>query len=148
MRPTEIIIHCSATKEGADFSIKDIDRWHRERGFKKVGYHYVIRLDGTIEEGRKENEVGAHCLGHNGRSIGICYIGGLDSEGKPKDTRTPEQNEALYNLISKLVLKYDLRQEDIKLHNQFSSKACPCFSKGQFDLGYDEWLKKQILNTE
>lgn len=148
MKPTEIIIHCSATKEGVNYDLKDIDSWHRGRGFKKVGYHFVIRLDGTIETGRGENEVGAHCTGHNGRSIGICYIGGLGEDGKPKDTRTPEQLEALYLLISKLVLKYDIKEEDIRVHNEFANKACPCFSKAQFDLGFNEWLKEQIINTE
>lgn len=146
MKPTEIIVHCSATKEGKDFNIKDIDTWHKQRGFKKVGYHYVVRLDGTIEEGRKENEVGAHCTGHNGRSIGICYIGGLDEEGEPKDTRTAEQKEALFTLISKLLLKYDLTLEDIHTHNEFSNKACPGFGKGDFDREFEVWLKETLIN--
>lgn len=88
MKVQEIIIHCSATKEGVDFKAKDIERWHKQRGFKKIGYHYVIDLDGTIEQGRKETENGAHTVGHNSIALGICYIGGLDKNGKPKDTRT------------------------------------------------------------
>ena len=84
----EIILHCTATKEGIDFNATDIDRWHKERGFKKIGYHYVIRLDGTIEEGRPLEEMGAHATGHNAHSIGIVYVGGLDKKGKSKDTRT------------------------------------------------------------
>lgn len=79
----EIIIHCSATREGQDFSVKDIDRWHKQRVFLMVGYHYIIRLDGTIEQGRPLEMIGAHCTGHNAHSIGICYIGGLDSNGNP-----------------------------------------------------------------
>lgn len=84
----EIIIHCSDTKEGLDFNANDIDRWHKQKGWKRIGYHYVILLNGTIEQGRELEAVGAHTKGHNAHSIGICYIGGLDKNGKPKDTRT------------------------------------------------------------
>ena len=75
-----IIIHCSATAEGKDFGAKDIDRWHRARGWNGIGYHYVIRLDGTIEKGRDVSKVGAHCAGVNSISVGVCYIGGLAAE--------------------------------------------------------------------
>ncbi|WP_285658498.1 N-acetylmuramoyl-L-alanine amidase, partial [Helicobacter bizzozeronii] len=95
----KVIIHCSATKEEKDFCALDIDRWHKERGWKCVGYHYVIKLDGTIEKGRALADVGAHCVGQNKDSIGICYIGGLDSWNKSKDTRTPKQKEALKDLF-------------------------------------------------
>ena len=71
-----IIVHCSATKAGQDFTAADIDRWHRERGFNGIGYHYVIRLDGRLEKGREIDLAGAHCKGWNERSVGICYIGG------------------------------------------------------------------------
>ena len=84
----EIIIHCSATKEGLNFNANDIDRWHKQRGFKRIGYHFVILNDGTIQQGRELASIGAHCTNHNAHSIGICYIGGLDENGKPKDTRT------------------------------------------------------------
>lgn len=146
MKPNEIILHCAATKEGQEFTIKDIDSWHRKRGFKKVGYHFVIKLDGTIEIGRAENEIGAHCLKHNSKSIGICYIGGLDSEGKPKDTRTKEQKEAMYRLVGGLMLKYDLKPEDIHTHSEFANKACPCFTREEFLNELDNWLKDNILN--
>lgn len=81
---SEIIIHCADTPEGRDDSIEDIRRWHKARNFKDVGYHYVIRLDGTLEKGRMIEDVGAHCTGHNAESIGICYIG-----GKTADMKTP-----------------------------------------------------------
>ncbi len=81
-----IIIHCSATRAGQDFTAADIDRWHRQRGFRSIGYHFVVRLDGTIEPGRDVALDGAHCTGWNHRSIGICYIGGLDKNGRPADT--------------------------------------------------------------
>lgn len=132
MKISEIILHCSATKEGKEFSIKDIDKWHRDRGFKKVGYHYVIKLDGTIEKGREENEIGAHCTNHNNKSIGICYIGGLDDNGKPKDTRTQLQKDSLNNLVKDLMKKYGLKLEDVHGHYEFANKACPCFKIESF----------------
>ena len=76
-----IIVHCSATKARQDFTVADIDHWHRQRGFNGIGYHYVIRLDGKLEKGRDVALAGAHCKGWNERSVGICYIGGLDKNG-------------------------------------------------------------------
>lgn len=126
MRPiNKIILHCSATKEGKNFTVKDIDEWHRQRGFKCIGYHYVIYLDGTVHKGRDESKVGAHCSGHNSFSIGICYIGGLDVNGKPKDTRTDKQKAAIKSLVAELKLKYP--DATIHGHNEFANKACPCF---------------------
>lgn len=127
----EIILHCSATKEGQNFKAKDIDAWHKQRGFKGIGYHYVIDLDGTAETGRSEDEIGAHCLNHNARSIGVCYIGGLDTTGKAKDTRTPQQKAALAKLVADLKLKYP--NATVHGHNEFANKACPCFTvKNEF----------------
>ena len=98
-----IIIHCSATPEGKDFTTADIDRWHRQRGFASIGYHFVIYRDGSVHHGRPLAQVGAHCQGHNAHSIGICYIGGLTADGKhPKDSRTEEQKSALVALLRKL----------------------------------------------
>ena len=96
---TEIIIHCSATTEGKDFTVEDIDRWHRQRGFNGIGYHFVIYRDGSIHAGRSKRQIGAHCKGHNTISIGICYIGGLSTNGKPKDTRTAAQKASLRALV-------------------------------------------------
>ena len=81
----EIIIHCSATREGRDYTVADIDRWHRERGFFCIGYHFVIYRDGSIHVGRSVEEVGAHCKGHNTVSIGVCCrsIQGWQAEGYP-----------------------------------------------------------------
>lgn len=85
----EIIVHCSATAEGKDFTVADIKKWHLQRGFNDIGYHYVIYRDGSINKGRDESIIGAHCTGHNSYSIGVCYIGGVGIDGKtPKDTRT------------------------------------------------------------
>ena len=130
----EIILHCSATPEGRAYSIKDITRWHKERGFTTIGYHYVIHLDGSVHKGRNEAIGGAHCVGHNANSIGVCYIGGLAKDGKtPKDTRTPEQKNALARLVMELVCKYP--EASVHGHNEFSEKACPCFNvKNEFTI--------------
>ncbi|NDV93534.1 N-acetylmuramoyl-L-alanine amidase [Dysgonomonas sp. 521] len=120
-----IILHCSATQEGQSFTVEDITRWHKARGFRTIGYHFVIYLDGTVHKGRDISEIGAHVAGHNAGSIGICYIGGLDANGNPKDTRTPEQIAAMAALISGL--KAFLPDATIHGHYEFANKACPCF---------------------
>ena len=83
-----IIIHCSATPSNRDYSVLDIDRMHIQKGYSCIGYHYYITKDGVIHYGRPISKVGAHCLGMNDKSIGICYEGGLNSDFKPEDTRT------------------------------------------------------------
>ncbi|MBD5369919.1 MAG: N-acetylmuramoyl-L-alanine amidase [Bacteroides sp.] len=129
-RPEKIIIHCSATKEGRDFTAADIDRWHRARGFLRIGYHYVVRLDGTVEPGRAESETGAHCpqQGMNRRSVSICYIGGLDSCGTPKDTRTSGQKRSILALIASIRSRHG--HLPVCGHRDIPgvAKACPCFS--------------------
>jgi len=123
-----IIIHCSATKAGRDFHASDIDRWHKERGWDGIGYHQVVDLDGTVEPGRPESKAGAHCKGHNADSIGICYIGGLDKNGNPADTRTELQKAALAGLVA----GYKSRFPNAKVvgHRDMPNvhKACPCFN--------------------
>lgn len=104
---TLIIVHCSANRSGSALRMVDMDRYHRSLGWKGCGYHYVIPTDGTIEPGRPEERVGAHCRGHNAHSIGICYIGGLTAEGKtPQDTRTEAQKVALRQLLTDLHIRY------------------------------------------
>lgn len=134
MRPiSRIIIHCTATRSGQNVNAKIIDGWHRNQGYKKIGYHYVILEDGTIEKGRDEADVGAHCLGYNNGSIGICYCGGIDANGKACDSRTQAQKRALRELVRQLCEKYPIK--DIAGHNEFSCKACPCFDvKKEFKL--------------
>ncbi len=122
---THIIVHCSATPEGQDVSAADIDHYHRSRGFACIGYHWVVRRDGPVERGRSESLVGAHCRGLNRCSIGVCYVGGVDAAGHPKDTRTAAQRTALRHLLSELRRRYpDAR---IYGHRDFAPKACPCF---------------------
>lgn len=129
----EIIVHCSATPEGRNVTVKDIDTWHRQRGFRCIGYHYVIYLDGSVHTGRPESQVGAHCLGHNSHSIGVCYIGGVAKDGKtPKDTRTDAQKESLIKLIKELKVKYP--KATVHGHREYANKACPSFDVQKSDL--------------
>lgn len=134
---TEIIIHCSATEEGKDFTVFDIDRWHKARKFSEIGYHFVIYNDGKIICGRELNKIGAHTTGHNTGTIGICYIGGLDKNRKPKDTRTYQQLNAMYNLVNAL-LDYFPSIKKVSAHYDYANKACPSFS-------VEQWLEETGL---
>lgn len=139
-----IIIHCSGTKAWQDFTAADIDRWHRNRGFDSIGYHYIIRLNGKIEKGRDVSLPGAHCVGWNEHSIGICYIGGLNTTGEPTDTRTKAQKRVMYELIQELQREYKIIQ--VMGHRDTSPdlngngviepfefvKSCPCFDVKEF----------------
>lgn len=123
----EIIVHCTATPQGKNFTVEDIDRWHKERGWKGIGYHYVVYLDGTVHEGRDVDVMGAHCTGHNKNSIGVVYIGGLDASGKKAfDSRTTEQRISLMNTIKELKSLYP--NATVHGHNEFAAKACPSFN--------------------
>ena len=122
----EIIVHCTATPEGKDYTVAEIRRWHLARGFSDIGYHYIIHLDGEIETGRDVDISGAHCTGHNAHSIGISYVGGVAKDGKtPKDTRTLDQKAALANLLIDLRRLYP--NAKIHGHRDFANKACPSF---------------------
>lgn len=122
---TLIVVHCSANRAGSALRLADIDRYHRSLGWKGCGYHYVIPTDGTLEEGRPEAEVGAHCRHHNRHSIGICYIGGLSADGTPADTRTEAQRATLRLLAS---LHRRFPRALIVGHRDLDPlKACPCF---------------------
>ena len=135
-----IVIHCSATEQWRDVSVDEIRRWHKLRGFKDIGYHYVIGLDGTVHAGRSVSMMGAHAMGYNDKSIGICYVGGLERNTKePMDTRNPKQKESLVNLVETIKnifdIKYidghrdlsvDLNGDGVITPNEWM-KQCPCF---------------------
>lgn len=130
----KIIIHCSATPPEMDIGRDEIRRWHLDRGWTDIGYHYVIRRNGTMQLGRDtdqdgnvDEEVGAHTLGYNSTSIGICLVGGLngDADDKPEDHFTQEQIAKLKALIRTLLSRYP--RASVHGHNEFAAKACPCF---------------------
>lgn len=121
----KIIVHCTATPYRMVVTAKMVDAWHREKGWAGIGYHYLVRLDGEVEKGRAEWQIGAHCKGHNTNSIGIAYVGGLDAYGHPADTRTPEQKHSLCVLIAQLRRKYG--PIPVYGHSDFAAKDCPCF---------------------
>lgn len=123
-----IILHCSATRCNSDYTVEQLLRDHRARGFRTIGYHFYIRRDGTISRHRALLEVGAHCRPFNRCSIGICYEGGLDEDGHPADTRTPEQTEQLFRLIPMLLKLFP--GAGLRGHRDMPGsvpKACPCF---------------------
>ncbi len=123
---TLIIVHCSANRAGSALRLADIDRHHRSLGWKGCGYHYVFPTDGTLEEGRPEAEMGAHCRHHNRHSIGICYIGGLSADGTPADTRTEAQRATLRRLLASLHRRFP-RALIVGHRGLDPLKACPCF---------------------
>ena len=141
-----LIVHCSATPPswmmGHDVKAKrdEIDRWHKDRGWKGIGYHYVIDRDGSIATGRHLNTTGAHVAGHNTGSVGICLIGGRWPDGrwglatdKFSQHFTPQQDKALRKLIADLQEKYPAIKT-IKGHNDYTDqKGCPSFK-------VSEWL--------
>jgi len=123
----KIILHCSATREGQDISVDTIRKWHVDgRGWSDIGYHYIVSIDGQIEEGRPIDRSGAHTKGLNSNSIGCCYIGGVETDGRtPKDTRNAEQLIAIANLLDALMEMYP--DATLHGHNEFANKACPSF---------------------
>lgn len=145
-----LVVHCSATRAAADIGAADIRRWHLEKGWADIGYHYVIRRDGTLETGRAEDSVGAHVKGFNQVSLGICLVGGLAPGGAPENNYTPEQFASLRALLTELKRRYP--KAGIRGHRDFSPdrngddqitpnefiKACPCFD-------ITEWLERNPL---
>lgn len=129
-RIDKIIIHCSATPVTMDIGVDTIRKWHKDKGWSDIGYHLVIKRDGTVEIGRDINRMGAHTKGHNRGSIGICLIGGVDSRMMPEDNYTDEQWRSLRNTLR--FLKLDYGDVTIAGHNEYTKmKACPCFDVKQ-----------------
>jgi len=122
-----IVIHCSATPEGRDVSMETIRGWHTGKGWSDIGYHYVIELNGAVRDGRPLERAGAHVAGWNAHSIGVCYVGGVDADMQPKDTRTNAQRLAMTKLVQKLHERFP--DAEILGHRDFPNvaKACPSF---------------------
>ena len=129
-----IVIHCSATKPSMEIGSREIRSWHLARGWKDIGYHFVIRRNGKIELGRSVAIRGAHVRGHNATSIGICYVGGIAENGDPEDNRTAEQIKSLEFLVSLLWAIWP--DAEVLGHRDFPDvcKACP-----RFDV--QDWLE-------
>ena len=127
-RIDEIVVHCTASKPNVDLNVDDVRKMHKKQGWSDIGYHYLIRLDGRIENGRDVDIIGAHVEGHNAHTIGVCYVGGLDKNGNPYDTRTENQKASLLSLLIDLKKLYP--KAVIKGHRDYPkvNKACPCFN--------------------
>lgn len=122
----KIIVHCSATKTSSDIGTEEIRKWHvNGNGWSDIGYHKVIRRDGSIESGRDVEISGAHCRGQNSNSIGICLIGGVNADMNPEFNYTVEQMGSLRRLIVEYMKEHP--KATLHGHNEFSPKACPCF---------------------
>ena len=134
-----IVIHCSATRANQMYSSEQLESDHRQRGFQCCGYHFYVTRDGEVHRMRPVCVAGAHALGYNEHSIGVCYEGGLDSNGQPADTRTKVQRQMLYLLVMELKRKYGIKR--VVGHRDLSpdlngdgviskdewAKFCPCF---------------------
>lgn len=123
----ELIWHCTATPAGREVTVKEIDRWHRERGWSGIGYHKVVHLDGLVTSGRPETQVGAHVANRNANTIGYVYVGGVDANDpkKARDTRTPAQKKTMERLTREAIERYGLTK--VSGHRDYANKACPCF---------------------
>ena len=138
-----IVIHCSSTRENYALTEQALEASHRLIGFDGTGYHFYVRRDGRVLATRPVSKVGAHARGYNAHSIGICYEGGLDRYGNPKDTRTEWQRHSLSVLVGKLLQEYpgtcvvghrDL-SPDLNGNGEVEpmewTKQCPCFDVGK-----------------
>ena len=133
-----IIVHCAATSPSMDIGAKEIDRWHRQKGWLGIGYHFVIRRDGTVETGRPITQAGAHATNYNNKSVGVCLVGGVKEDKKtPEANFTPAQYVSLIELLKKL--RKDYPDAKIIGHNEVAQKACPSFD-------VQKWLKTTDIN--
>lgn len=131
----KIIIHCSATKPSMDIGVDTIRDWHvNGNGWDDIGYHYVIRRDGTVETGRDLSVSGAHAAGYNLDSVGICVAGGINQSGKSEFNFTGTQMAQLEHVVNMLCNTYNLPESAVMGHNEVSKKDCPCFD-------VREWVK-------
>lgn len=129
-----IVIHCSATKPSMDIGVRDIRLWHKQQGWLDVGYNFVIKRDGTLENGRPQDAVGSHAKGYNSNGVGVCLVGGVDNNMKPENNFTEAQWETLKTIVTKL--RKDYPNARVCGHTDLDKgKACPSFNVA-------EWLAK------
>jgi N-acetylmuramoyl-L-alanine amidase len=120
-----IILHCTATPEGRHVDVDTIRVWHKARGWRDIGYHFIIYVDGSVHAGRAVEKTGAHVSGHNATTIGVVYVGGTDAAGKAKDTMNDAQETAFVNLVKHL--RDQFGPLTLHGHNEYAAKACPSF---------------------
>lgn len=135
-----IFVHCSATKPSMNWGLREIRQSHKERGFLDVGYHFIIKRDGTIEAGRDEDVIGAHVEGYNSTSVGVCLVGGVDDRMKPEANFTPAQMQALRSLLVTLLAKYE--GSVLRAHHDVAPKACPSFDLKRW------WEKNELVTSD
>jgi N-acetylmuramoyl-L-alanine amidase len=123
-----IVIHCSATRPNQDIGVTELRQWHKAKGWSDVGYHRIIKRDGTVQNGRALDAVGAHVSGYNARSVGVCLVGGVGDDWKPASNYTVPQWKALYATVAALVARYPgakvVGHRDLL---EKRTKECPCF---------------------
>ena len=140
MKIHSIVIHYSATYPDQDITRATVDKWHRDRGFREIGYHWFIRRDGTLEEGRAEGTLGAHVRGHNSGTIGICWAGGLERSSGP-NTGVWNPTDAQEKTLIQLIRDIQKRHPDAKRvigHKDLVPTECPGLPKG----GVAQWWAK------
>ncbi|ADQ83168.1 N-acetylmuramoyl-L-alanine amidase [Yersinia pestis] len=133
-----IFVHCSATKPTMDVGVREISQWHKEQGWLAIGYHFVIRRDGTIEEGRPVEVIGSHVKSWNSKSVGVCLVGGIDDKGHFEANFTPAQMVSLKEKLADLLDMYP--DAEVKAHHDVAPKACPSFNLSR-------WLKTGEMVT-
>ena len=133
-----IVVHCSQTRPSQKIGAKEIDRWHRERGWLKIGYAKVIKRDGTVEQGREDEELQAHVKNYNHISTSVCVVGGAKEENwqEGEDNFTGDQFESLKKVLEEQVIKYP--EARIVGHYELDErKTCPNFNVREYLLNED-----------
>jgi len=133
-----IVLHCAATPSSMDLDIETVRKWHLDKGWSDVGYHFFIKRDGTIQRGRDISVNGAHVRGYNSKSVGICYAGGVDGDGEPEDNRTRAQIKSMVVLCNYLKALKGFEDATVLGHCDFPDvkKACPSFDVQDFVTNY------------
>lgn len=135
-----IFVHCAATKPSQDVGVREIRQWHKEKGWLDIGYHFVIRRDGTVEAGREQSAVGSHVANYNHDSVGVCLVGGIDDKGKFAANFTPAQMQSLRSLLVELKVQYP--GSVLRAHHDVAPKACPSFDLKRW------WEKNELVTSD
>lgn len=139
-RTDAIFVHCSATKPDMDIGVETIRMWHKQQGWLDVGYHFIIKRDGTVEEGRPVNVVGSHVKDWNSKSVGVCLVGGINAKGQFEANFTPAQMNSLRNKLEELMSKYP--NAELMAHHSVAAKACPSFDVKRW------WTKNELVTSD